>query len=154
MERPDWDQTWLDVAKVMARRSLCVRSAVGSVIVGPDQKIVGTGYNGPPAGMRFKTSCDGWCPRAMNPSWTATHDDCVSSHAEMNALMYTDRIAREGGTLYTTRAPCFSCAKAVANSGLKRVVFILNREMDAHLEPERSIHILSDSGLKVDIREL
>jgi dCMP deaminase len=79
---------------------------------------------------------------------TAGHDDCVASHAEANALMFGDRTERLGGTLYSTRVPCQTCAKMVANSGLARVVCRVT-EADAHLDPTRSIRLLRDCGLEV-----
>jgi deoxycytidylate deaminase len=73
--RPNWDDTWLEVARVVARRSLCVRDQVGAVIVDPRNRIVATGYNGPPSGFTVLggrgdddlftgRQCSEWCARA------------------------------------------------------------------------------------------
>lgn len=73
--RPTWEKTWLGVADVVARRSLCSRSQVGAVIVDPRNRIVATGYNGPPAGFSptggrgndelLALGCAHWCVRAQ-----------------------------------------------------------------------------------------
>lgn len=70
--RPSWDDTWLRVARAVAERSLCERDKVGAVIVDPRNRIVATGYNGPPAGFTGPDGvlawdprpCTEWCPRA------------------------------------------------------------------------------------------
>ena len=147
--RPSWDNVWLAIAHAMAQRSRCVRSAVGCIIVTPSQRIVASGYNGPPAGFEVPTEmCDGWCPRATEGGKAAFYDNCVSSHAEMNALVTGNRPDYEGGTLYVTRVPCFTCAKVIANSGVARVVCLIADE-DIDREPEKSMEIMRASGLTV-----
>src|SRR5262245_13898137 len=77
--RPTWDETWLVVADAIALRSVCSRSQVGAVIVSPTNRIVATGYNGPPSGWipdtagklaemppDFYTNCAHWCPRSVH----------------------------------------------------------------------------------------
>lgn len=134
------------VAHIVARRSLCDRDQVGAVVVSASNRIVDTGYNGPPRGMpQGGRTCSSWCPRARRRSHKpdcgliTTHhltctcgaydhalnpdyDDCHSLHAEANALMFGDRTQREGGTIYISSGVCGGCAKLVANSGLLRVV--------------------------------
>lgn len=154
--RPTWDDTWMRVARDIARRSRCVRSAVGCVVIRQGNIVVSVGYNGPPAKLisdeiEADSGCDNWCPRVRTGGGPAFYDDCVSSHAETNALVRGDRTMFEGGTLYVTRVPCFTCAKVVANSGIARVVFPITDD-DAEREPERSIKMLRDCGLDVVIR--
>ena len=141
--RPTWDEIWMQVAHVIAQRSLCDRDQVGAVVASTSNRIVDTGYNGPPRGMprdEPETGCKSWCPRARGPAcdnyeihpphgncagWPGLHyayGDCHSVHAEANALLFGDRTQREGGTIYITSGVCGACAKLIANSGLKRVV--------------------------------
>lgn len=54
------------------------------------------------------------------------YTDCPSIHAEANALLSSDRSRHEGGTIYITSDPCWSCAKMIANSGLQCVVVMSN----------------------------
>lgn len=123
--RPNWDQTWAEMAVIVSKRSACIRTQVGAVIVDNTNRIVATGYNGPPSAYRVRSdTCLSYCTRANNgptPETIYTYTDCPSIHAEANALMFCDRKDRLGGTLYVTFPPCWTCAKNIANSGLARV---------------------------------
>jgi dCMP deaminase len=120
--RQSWDEYFLGLAGAAATRSNCSRRAVGAVIA-KDHHIQSTGYNGPPSGYGH---CDsGACPRAASTDplgADANYDNCVAIHAEANALLFADAHERDGATLYTTAAPCFACAKLIANSGIAEVV--------------------------------
>lgn len=132
--RQSWDEYFLGLAAAAATRSNCVRRQVGAVVVS-GRHIRSTGYNGPPSGYGH---CDeGACPRANADgeagSWPApgemsgraveeAYDNCVALHAEANALLFSGPDERAGATIYTTAAPCFACAKLVANSGIGEVV--------------------------------
>ena len=125
-ERPNWHRTWLDVADVVARRSLCVNSRVGVVVVSADNFVVATGYNGPPPAFHaMGRPCDKWCPRAMHGAGAGTQDfsACESLHAEQNALLRVSRTDMEGGTIFVTRLPCITCARSIAASGVSTLVF-------------------------------
>jgi dCMP deaminase len=152
----------MEVADVIAKRSPCSRRQIGAVIVDPTNRVVATGYNGFPAGlttplrpgsairpMRRNPSCEVDCPRAQPDAVPGIHyDDCLTIHAEANALMFCDRREREGGAIYVTSAVCRTCAKLVANSGLRMVVMRVE-ERDKHRDPSGSIKLLKDSGLHV-----
>lgn len=116
----DWDRYFLNIARETARRSNCVRRQHGAVIV-KNRRIRSTGYNGPPSGHPH---CDqGACPRARSESVSGWgHDNCISIHAEANAILYSSPEEREGASIYITGVPCFSCAKLIANSGITEVV--------------------------------
>lgn len=121
--RPTWDDLWLDVAQVIATRSLCSRAKVGAVIVDPERRVVATGYNGPARGFDHRDEpCTSWCPRTTNVHLNTEYSDCPSLHAEANALMAADRSSWQGGTIYVTGHVCSGCAKLIGNSGLARVV--------------------------------
>lgn len=118
--RQSWDEYFLSLTQATASRSNCSRRKVGAVVV-QQRHIRSTGYNGPPAGYGH---CDaGFCPRAQTESpMSYSYDNCVALHAEANALLFASPQDREGATLYTSAAPCFSCAKLIANSGVTEVV--------------------------------
>lgn len=140
----------MEMALLVARRSLCVRAQCGCVITTKDNKMVATGYNGPPAGFaHHNLPCDRWCDRPRTGGGPAGYDDCVTSHAEMNALVTGDRSRYEGGTIYCTRVPCFTCAKVIANSGVKTVMYLLDKPEDAGREPDRSVAFMRQCGLVV-----
>jgi len=119
--RASWDDYFLQIASTVASRSTCVRRQVGAVVAA-DRHIVATGYNGPPSGMPH---CDdGGCLRATaaGVARSVDYSSCVAVHAELNALLRSAPADRDGATLYCTDLPCWDCARAVANSGIVRVV--------------------------------
>lgn len=149
-ERTSWDVMWMQMAHAVASRSRCTRDQVGAVVVSNTNRILSTGYNGPPASMFVEGMCTNFCLRAqaeeheLEPGYT----DCPSIHAEANALLFTDREVREGGTVYVSSTVCFTCAKLIANSGLTRVVMSTVRT-DAHRNPHRTIDFLRDCRITV-----
>lgn len=150
--RPHADLVWLRVAHEVATRSRCVRSQVGCVLVGADGRVAATGYNGPPAGYAPAEPygrCSAFCPRAGDACETRAADfsDCPSVHAEVNALLYSDRDARTGGTAYLTRDPCWACAQALAASGLARAVWWSPPEVSER--EARVVRFLEACGLTV-----
>lgn len=150
--RPTWDETWMNVAMVVAERSLCDRDKVGAVIVSSTNRIVDTGYNGPPRGMyRDESGCVAWCPRARAGGGVElypNYEDCPALHAEANALMFSDRRLRENGTIYISSGVCGGCAKLIANSGLARVVCDVSH-IAAHRDTAKWFAWMSRCGLDV-----
>ncbi len=118
--RQSWDEYFLDLARTASTRATCSRRKHGAVIV-QGRRIVSTGYNGGPSGV---THCiDGGCPRAESPAPQGhDYEACIAIHAEANALLFSGPDERDGATLYCTGAPCFGCAKLIANSGVDEVV--------------------------------
>jgi len=147
--RPSHDTTWFRAAQVVALRSECVRRQAGCVLVGHDRRVVASGFNGKPDRLTVSGPCSEYCPRASTGGGS-DYSDCLFIHAEMNALMYSDRTLREGGTAYVTSCPCLGCAQALANSGISRVVCAVGVE-DVNRNPEKSIKLMMDSGLRVEI---
>ena len=113
--RPTWDEYFLEQAKLASTRSSCSRASVGAVIVTANSCIA-TGYNGGVAGL------DNCC----EVGHYLEDDHCIRTvHAEMNALL---QCARQGhstlnGTIYVTHYPCLNCMKAIAQAGIKRIVY-------------------------------
>ena len=121
--RPTWDEYFMEIASVVAKRSNCLRRSVGAVIM-KDNHILSAGYNGTPKGV--KNCFEGGCPRCAGKVASGTHlEECLCTHAEQNAICqaacYGNSIA--GGTIYITISPCLTCAKLIINSGLKEVVY-------------------------------
>jgi dCMP deaminase len=121
--RPDWDEYFMNIAKVVASRSNCIKRKVAAIIV-KDKRVVSTGYNGTPRGAR---NCnEGGCPRcnSMAPSGTAL-EECLCCHGEENAITQAayHGTSLKGATLYTTFAPCLLCTKMIINSGIVEVVY-------------------------------
>lgn len=124
--RPDWDSYFLGIANAVSQRGDCTRSQVGAVLVGPDRRIISTGYNGT---MPNVSGClDGGCPRGrFSYESLPSNDDysnCIAVHAERNAVIYSDTSKRFGSTLYVTRRPCVGCKELLLAEGISRVVWL------------------------------
>ena len=120
-QRPDLDDYFMHIARVVSTRSTCLRRQVGAVIV-KGKQIVSTGYNGAPAGHAHCLEIG--CARVGVPSGQRS-EICRAAHAEQNAINFAARfgIPIEGATLYTTHHPCSWCAKSIVNAGIQSVVF-------------------------------
>jgi len=116
------DEWGLRLALTSAARSPCVRRQVGAVLV-KGGRVVSMGYNGPPRGTPHRTECPGpnQCVRIGLRSGSDPSNVCCV-HAEVNALLFANRADAEGATLYCTDSPCLTCAQAIINAGVVRVV--------------------------------
>ena len=125
--RPDWDTYFMDIAKVAARRANCRTRQVAAVIV-HDRRIISTGYNGTPRGVKncFEGGCARCAARAEGSVQTgASLDECVCVHAEQNAICQAafHGIRTAGATIYVTISPCLTCCKLIINAGIREVVY-------------------------------
>lgn len=121
--RPSWDEYFMEIAKVVAKRSNCSRRQVAAVIV-QSNHLISTGYNGTPRGV--KNCFAGGCPRCAGKVKSGEHlEECLCVHAEQNAICQAAYYghATEGATIYVTISPCLTCAKLIINSGIKEVVY-------------------------------
>lgn len=142
--RPDWDEYFMNIAKVVATRSNCIKRKVAAIIV-KDRRVISTGYNGTPRGAR---NCnEGGCPRCSSLAASGTAlEECLCSHGEENAITQAayHGTSVKGATLYTTFAPCLLCTKMIINSGIAEVVY--NREYPLN---ERALSLLRECGVVV-----
>lgn len=121
--RPDWDTYFMDIAHVVSTRGNCSRRKVAAVIV-KDKRIISTGYNGTPRGI--KNCMDGGCPRcASNTPSGGGLAECICSHAEENSITQAayHGISTKDATIYVTLSPCLTCAKMIINAGIKEVIY-------------------------------
>ena len=121
--RPDWDTYFMDIASVVATRGNCSRRTVAAILV-KDRRVVSTGYNGTPRGVR---NCfEGGCARCAGDAPSGSDlGQCICSHAEENAITQAafHGIAVQGATLYCTLSPCLLCARMIINAGIREVVY-------------------------------
>lgn len=121
--RLSWNEYFMRMAHLAAKRSTCFRRAVGAVAV-IDNHVIATGYNGVPAGLEHCTSDT--CIRLQQkiPSGTR-HEMCRGLHAEQNlviqAALGTQSI--KGATVYCTTFPCSICAKILINCDIKKIYY-------------------------------
>lgn len=149
--------TFMQTAFLIAQESKCSSWKVG-VVIEKNGRIISTGYNGSVSGL---TNC---CDHCVDQGWAERVDGTVKLykdkrqehsawslnnevHAEMNAILFAARngTSTEGSTLYTTLAPCYNCAKAIAQSGVRTVVYAEDYDMNS---TEWS-KVLVDAGVKV-----
>ncbi len=123
MTRPSWDQYFMDITRLVATRSTCLRRQVGAILV-KGRNILATGYNGVPSGI---THCDveGCLRVRLNVPSGERHELCRGLHAEQNAIIQAARhgVNIDGATLYCTTMPCIICTKMIINAGIAKVVY-------------------------------
>ncbi len=107
------DERYMDMARIWAQNSYCVRRKVGALMV-KDKMIISDGYNGTPSG--FENVCEWEADGKTKP---------YVLHAEANAITKVARSQSSslGATLYITASPCMECAKLIIQAGIVRVVF-------------------------------
>ncbi len=121
-----WDHRFMRMAYTIADWSSCFRKgrSIGCVIV-RDKRIMTTGYNGAPAGIRTCRE-KGECLRDKLGIASGTRmETCYAVHAEQNAIVQAAKlgVSIDGATLYCTHQPCSMCCKMIINSGIRRVVY-------------------------------
>ncbi len=123
-KRPNWDEYFLEIAKLVSKRSTCLRRKVGAVLV-KDKRILATGYNGAPSGIKHCEEVGCLREKLKVPSGQR-HELCRGLHAEQNVLLQAalHGVSTRGATLYITDSPCIICAKMLINAGVKKVVFL------------------------------
>ncbi len=125
MKRTDyitWDEYFMGIAMLSAQRSKDNNTQVGACIVNKENKIVSVGYNGMPTGCNDDDMP--WERDGDSPLDTKYPFVC---HAELNAILNSSFGSLSGCTLYVTLFPCNECAKAIIQSGIKRVVYYSNK---------------------------
>jgi len=121
--RPGWEEYFMDIARLVARRTTCRRRAVGAVLV-RDKRILATGYNGAPSGLRH--CLDIGCLREqMEIPSGERHELCRGLHAEQNAIIQAalHGVSVRGASLYCTNHPCIICSKMLINAGIVEITF-------------------------------
>jgi len=122
--RPDWDSYFMEIAKIVSKRSTCIRRNVGALIV-KDKRILSTGYNGAP--INLKHCMDRGCLRqTLNVASGERHELCRGLHAEQNAIIQAayHGVSIDGAQLYSTHLPCSICIKMIINAGISRVFYL------------------------------
>ena len=122
--RPSWNTYFMDITRLVAKRSTCLRRAVGASIV-KNRRILTTGYNGAPSNV---THCkDAGCLRAkLDVPSGEKHELCRGIHAEQNAIIQAayHGVSIQGASLYCTNLPCSICAKMIINAGIRTIYYV------------------------------
>ncbi|MEJ2520855.1 MAG: cytidine/deoxycytidylate deaminase family protein [Desulfuromonadales bacterium] len=153
MQRPSWHEYFMDITRLVARRSTCMRRHVGALLV-KDKNILATGYNGTPTGI---THCvvTGCLREQLKVPSGERHELCRGLHAEQNAIIQAARhgVNISDSTLYCTNSPCIICTKMLINAGIRQVVYLegyadrLSLEMlaEAQIETRTFAEIAGDT---------
>ncbi|MDP0488884.1 MAG: dCMP deaminase family protein [Fusobacterium sp. JB021] len=126
MKRKDyisWDQYFMGIALLSAKRSKDPSTQVGACIVNSDNKIVGVGYNGLPRGCS-----DDEFSWERNGEYLNTKYPFVC-HAELNAILNSIKNLKDC-TIYVGLFPCNECSKSIIQSGIKEIVFLSEKYKD------------------------
>ena len=145
MKRVDyinWDEYFMGVAMLAARRSKDPNTQVGACIVSQDNIIISTGYNGMPKGCSDDEFP--WDRKGENEA--ATKYPYVV-HAELNAILNASGRDLRGSRIYVALFPCNECAKAIIQSGIKEVIYLSDQYHDTMLNLV-SKRMLSAAGVK------
>lgn len=120
--RPSWDEYFMEVARLVSKRSTCLRRRVGAVLV-KEKKILATGYNGAPSGIKHCIDIGCLREKLKIPSGQR-HELCRGLHAEHNVLLQAalHGISTKDSHLYITNQPCLICAKMLINAGIKEII--------------------------------
>ncbi|NVN91273.1 MAG: cytidine deaminase [Desulfuromonadales bacterium] len=143
MHRPSWDKYFIEITRLVATRSTCMRRGVGALLV-KDRNILATGYNGAPSGISH-CSESGCLREQLNVPSGERHELCRGLHAEQNAIIQAARhgVNIDGATLYCTTMPCVICTKMLINAGIRRVVF------DEGYADNLAREMIAESGIEV-----
>ncbi|MDR0453583.1 MAG: cytidine/deoxycytidylate deaminase family protein [Deferribacteraceae bacterium] len=121
--RPDWDEYFMEMARVASKRSTCLRRQVGAILV-KDNRLLATGYNGAPKGAAH---CEivGCLRKQLKIPSGERHELCRGLHAEQNAIIQAAiyGVSISGATLYCNTKPCGICAKMIVNAEIARIVY-------------------------------
>ena len=156
MKRTDyisWDEYFMGIAMLAAKRSKDPNTQVGACIVSEDNIIISTGYNGMPKGCSDDEFP--WDRKGENEA--ATKYPYVV-HAELNAILNANGRDLRSSRIYVALFPCNECAKAIIQSGIKEVMYLSDKYNDTMLNLV-SKKMLQAAGVKftqmrTDLKEL
>ncbi len=148
--RPSWDEYFIEIMDTVSKRVTCdrARAGGGGCVIVKDRHILVTGYVGSPPGC-------GHCDEIGHQFKGMVHEDgkitnhCVrTTHAEQNAICQAAKlgIPLEGSTLYCFMSPCYTCAKLIITSGIKRVI----ASKDYHASKD-SKDLFREAGVKFEL---
>ena len=143
MKRNDyisWDEYFMGVALLAAKRSKDPNTQVGACIVNKNKRILSTGYNGFPYGCSDDTF-----------PWERDGEDTKYKyvvHAELNAILNAGGRDLTGARIYVDLFPCNECAKAIIQSGISEIVYLYDKYADSE-ETIASKRMLNSAGVRL-----
>ena len=147
MDRPEFDDIFMELAVNLAKRSHCIKRHVGAVLT-MDTRIISIGYNGPPSGTH---NCDTEWPEAGCPR--DSKGGCsLAIHAEQNAILYAvkNKTSVEGGTIYVTLSPCLSCSRIIYSMKISKVIYLKSYAEYKGIPNDEGVDFLRKFGVEVE----
>ena len=135
-----WDEYFMGVAMLSAKRSKDPSTQVGACIASMDNKVVTMGYNGMPVGISD-----------YSLPWKRCGEDDLDNkylyvcHAEFNAIL-NSYASVKGCKIYVTLFPCNECAKALIQAGIKEVIYLEEKYPDS-IQDRASKRLLMMAGI-------
>lgn len=143
MNRPTWDEYFIQMCHLAKSRSTCLRRQVGAVIA-KDNRVLTTGYNGVPPKI---THCEvvGCLRVKENVPSGQRHELCRGLHAEQNAIIQAALTGAsvEGSTIYTNTKPCSICTKMIIGAKISRIVY------EEHYDDPLADELLAETDIEV-----
>lgn len=142
--RASWDEYFMEIAEIVKTRATCIRRQIGAVTV-KDNRIITTGYNGAPSGLKHCTEMGGCYREKLGIPSGERHELCRALHAEQNAIIQASNlgISTKDATMYVTLQPCVICAKMIINAGIIRLVY------KGSYPDELSLNMLREAGIQL-----
>jgi dCMP deaminase len=142
--RPSWPEYFMGITRLVATRSTCLRRHVGAILI-KDKRILASGYNGAPSGLRHCEEVGCLRENSSVPSGER-HELCRGLHAEQNLIIQAayHGISIKGSILYCTNKPCVICTKMIINAGIIKIYF-----EDGYDDP-LSDQMLSEACLQIE----
>jgi dCMP deaminase len=121
--RISWPEYFMGITRLVSERSTCLRRKVGAIAV-KDRRILATGYNGAPAGLRHCLEV-GCLRELMGVPSGQRHELCRALHAEQNVIIQAalHGVSIRGATIFATTQPCLICSKMLINCGIEAIFF-------------------------------
>ena len=143
MSRPSWPEYFMAITRMVSKRSTCIRREVGAILV-KDKRILATGYNGAPKGLKHCQEIGCLRENSSIPSGTR-HELCRGLHAEQNVILQAayHGIPINGSTIYCTNKPCVICSKMIINAGIMRITY------EEGYDDPLSDQMLTEAGLEL-----
>lgn len=144
LDIPSWNQYFIRMAQVVAKRSKDVTTKVGAVLVDADRTVLSTGFNGGPMGVEDE-----------NLAWLGPEKHRFMIHAEHNAILFAmAAVGRRVGfleacRLYVTIRPCADCLVLAGHVGIRWVMYY----KDALSDEQRTEAELVAARLGIEVRE-
>jgi dCMP deaminase len=138
MNRPAFDDIYMELAVNLAKRSHCTKKHVGAVLT-KDSRIISIGYNGPPSGTH---NCDEEWPETGCPR---------DSKGGCSLALYAvkNKTSVEGATLYVTLSPCLACARIIYSMKITKVIYLNSYAEHKGIASDEGVDFLKMFGVEV-----